>query len=105
MGVDYFFFFQAEDGIRDGTVTGVQTCALPILATNCDWRLAWHWLTLANSPRSDGMLPMSVVGEIEASGGLTIPDWALHWVHGVYNYYRFAGDRDVVKSLLPSAER
>src|SRR5689334_25112862 len=27
-----FFFFQAEDGIRDGTVTGVQTCALPIFA-------------------------------------------------------------------------
>src|SRR2546430_8802400 len=27
----YFFFFQAEDGIRDLTVTGVQTCALPIL--------------------------------------------------------------------------
>src|SRR6266542_5642407 len=25
------FFFQAEDGIRDATVTGVQTCALPIL--------------------------------------------------------------------------
>src|SRR5690625_7879498 len=28
------FFFQAEDGIRDGHVTGVQTCALPILAAN-----------------------------------------------------------------------
>src|SRR5690625_7499779 len=27
-----FFFFQAEDGIRDGHVTGVQTCALPICA-------------------------------------------------------------------------
>src|SRR2546430_7214213 len=26
-----YFFFQAEDGIRDLTVTGVQTCALPIL--------------------------------------------------------------------------
>src|SRR5437763_16664113 len=26
-----FFFFQAEDGIRDTSVTGVQTCALPIL--------------------------------------------------------------------------
>ena len=25
-----FFFFQAEDGIRDRLVTGVQTCALPI---------------------------------------------------------------------------
>src|SRR5438309_8683308 len=32
MLVIFFFFFQAEDGIRDGTVTGVQTCALPILA-------------------------------------------------------------------------
>src|SRR5256886_3115161 len=29
----YVFFFQAEDGIRDLTVTGVQTCALPILAS------------------------------------------------------------------------
>src|SRR2546421_9777327 len=28
-----FFFFQAEDGIRDLIVTGVQTCALPILAS------------------------------------------------------------------------
>src|SRR3712207_7599837 len=28
----FFFFFQAEDGIRDIGVTGVQTCALPILA-------------------------------------------------------------------------
>src|SRR5690349_23822782 len=27
----FFFFFQAEDGIRDLYVTGVQTCALPIL--------------------------------------------------------------------------
>src|SRR5207237_627975 len=37
-----FFFFQAEDGIRDSSVTGVQTCALPIsrafpdpASTNC----------------------------------------------------------------------
>src|SRR2546430_11073095 len=29
-----FFFFQAEDGIRDLTVTGVQTCALPILTVH-----------------------------------------------------------------------
>src|SRR6266446_6600574 len=32
------FFFQAEDGIRDYKVTGVQTCALPI------WRLPQHSL-------------------------------------------------------------
>src|SRR5690606_40534091 len=30
-----FFFFQAEDGIRDFHVTGVQTCALPISPTHC----------------------------------------------------------------------
>src|SRR5260221_7799093 len=29
-GLVFFFFFQAEDGIRDHCVTGVQTCALPI---------------------------------------------------------------------------
>src|SRR5207302_5172509 len=29
----FFFFFQAEDGIRDFHVTGVQTCALPILSS------------------------------------------------------------------------
>src|SRR5256884_4826089 len=28
--MSFFFFFQAEDGIRDVAVTGVQTCALPI---------------------------------------------------------------------------
>src|SRR5205807_7910208 len=32
-----FFFFQAEDGIRDYKVTGVQTCALPILLSHHDY--------------------------------------------------------------------
>src|SRR5206468_5999325 len=31
------FFFQAEDGIRDLIVTGVQTCALPILEYGAGW--------------------------------------------------------------------
>src|SRR6266516_2269887 len=30
LSLSLFFFFQAEDGIRDRTMTGVQTCALPI---------------------------------------------------------------------------
>src|SRR6266566_8076845 len=34
MCIFIFFFFQAEDGIRDYKVTGVQTCALPISAAN-----------------------------------------------------------------------
>src|SRR5262249_56455709 len=32
----FFFFFQAEDGIRDWSVTGVQTCALPIFPLLAD---------------------------------------------------------------------
>src|SRR5256886_16946008 len=36
----FFFFFQAEDGIRDLTVTGVQTCALPISQDALDDPLA-----------------------------------------------------------------
>src|SRR3989475_7701898 len=49
-----FFFFQAEDGIRDLTETGVQTCALPI----CVWREETHkqtkclsWLRILPSKR------------------------------------------------------
>src|SRR5258707_2857989 len=34
--LDFFFFFQAEDGIRDIGVTGVQTCALPICPASQD---------------------------------------------------------------------
>src|SRR5690625_7759742 len=40
-----FFFFQAEDGIRDGHVTGVQTCALPI-STASGERLREHVVAL-----------------------------------------------------------
>src|SRR5256886_7240349 len=36
----WFFFFQAEDGIRDLTVTGVQTCALPICILKPSGRVA-----------------------------------------------------------------
>src|SRR2546430_13009871 len=36
-----FFFFQAEDGIRDLTVTGVQTCALPIFGNGVREAMKW----------------------------------------------------------------
>src|SRR5260370_32460498 len=35
----FVFFFQAEDGIRDSSVTGVQTCALPISVDGCEYVL------------------------------------------------------------------
>lgn len=74
------------------------------LTTNADWRLARAYTELGNSPRYDGILPMSVVGEIESSGGFTIPDWSLHWVHGVHNLYRYLGDLDEIRALLPTVE-
>ena len=75
------------------------------LVTNTDWRLAWQYLTLSDSPRSDGILPMTVVGAPESSGGITIPDWSLHWVHGVYTMYRFSGDRERIIQFMPSVAR
>ncbi|MEV6304367.1 alpha-L-rhamnosidase N-terminal domain-containing protein [Actinoplanes sp. NPDC051861] len=75
------------------------------LAGNEDWRLARNYVTLGASPRADGMLPMSVAGEIEYRGGYTIPDWALHWIHGVWNLYRHDGDRAATLRMLPVVER
>src|SRR5712672_4101808 len=49
MVVFFCFFFQAEDGIRDKLVTGVQTCALPILPSifvGLRYALGIMWLTL-----------------------------------------------------------
>jgi hypothetical protein len=74
------------------------------LTTNEDWRLArWH-PALTASPRADGMLPMAVAGDIEATDFTIIPDWALHWVHSVHNLYRYVGDRDEIGRLLPVVE-
>src|SRR5205809_4260454 len=61
-----FFFFQAEDGIRDVAVTGVQTCALPISPTSSlswfsRWALAlgdgrqWYSSSSVNHRRSQHM--------------------------------------------------
>src|SRR5256886_13111477 len=49
----FFFFFQAEDGIRDLTVTGVQTCALPISANIGD-RCAMFEAIHGSAPRRAG---------------------------------------------------
>src|SRR6266498_4281987 len=48
-----FFFFQAEDGIRDADVTGVQTCALPILVRSAAGALGRSCRTRATGGASD----------------------------------------------------
>src|SRR6266536_1006805 len=48
----FFFFFQAEDGIRDPLVTGVQTCALPIFARDAMIGAALSALVAERAARS-----------------------------------------------------
>lgn len=74
------------------------------LVNNPDWSLARHHPALAAQPRPDGMLPMVVAGDFASSAIPTIPDWALHWIRSVHNLYRYTGDRDLVGSLMGTAE-
>src|SRR2546430_3631643 len=81
----WFFFFQAEDGIRDLTVTGVQTCALPIW-TRAPARAAGRPGRDVVRPRRpvgrgsralggrDRGLPAGGGGGAELRGGLEQPD-------------------------------
>src|SRR5690625_6687929 len=57
-----FFFFQAEDGIRDGHVTGVQTCALPILV-HCDEPLSGFYQPDADEAEMRAALPVLLCAE------------------------------------------
>src|SRR6204780_3006465 len=68
-----FFFFQAEDGIRDRNVTGVQTCALPI----------YLWL-----PMSSGSTGTNITPSIRSNGAVTdvgAATWTICSVSGSCN--------------------
>src|SRR5205807_2929960 len=62
----FFFFFQAEDGIRDYKVTGVQTCALPICHAD---RGAVYGMTSSAMFLGNSLGPL-MGGAIAASFGL-----------------------------------
>src|ERR1022692_1663876 len=65
-----FFFFQAEDGIRDYKVTGVQTCALPIY-----WPGGSTWAAKARpsiSQVSSGFLCPMTLGGIPGGPGIAL---------------------------------
>src|SRR5712692_11369647 len=56
----FLFFFQAEDGIRCGTVTGVQTCALPISEANLPTRYG-HFRMIAYTSDVDSEQHIALV--------------------------------------------
>src|SRR5437588_7114343 len=58
-----FFFFQAEDGIRDHCVTGVQTCALPISILPIS-QLPWLIFAYRRALRGHSILPGAVVSAL-----------------------------------------
>src|SRR5258707_1977453 len=94
--VVFFFFFQAEDGIRDIGVTGVQTCALPILHLS-----ALHFLGLppiSGLPIDLGPLQLPWVTQpqhnraqrppwtsVESSPNHPAPIWAIYFTVGWLN--------------------
>lgn len=75
------------------------------LTTNEDWGLARHYVDLADSPRSDGLLPIAVAGDLDTDTKPTIPDGSLSWIHGVYTLYWHDGELDRVRAHLPTIER
>lgn len=76
------------------------------LATNGDWGLArWNPKMASLSTTADGLVPASVAGDGEFIQFGNIPDWSLHWVHAVWNLYRYVGDTDEIADLLPEVER
>src|SRR5436305_11111826 len=65
----FVFFFQAEDGIRDADVTGVQTCALPICSVGRYWKAIPPDRDAVHQPLScDASTPRARAAQQAASG-------------------------------------
>src|SRR6266404_2083588 len=93
----FFFFFQAEDGIRDKLVTGVQTCALPISKSGDSEKLYAHEIMtrplhayLVTVSACDGIGKRTYAGE-----GLVGLSWA----------FLRAGAHNVIASLWEEGPR
>src|SRR5439155_10503395 len=75
-----FFFFQAEDGIRDGHVTGVQTCALPISSIALDrlaeihklGSLAYYYKGMENSENEDTISSIILGSSLLTARGIPV---------------------------------
>src|SRR2546430_10597933 len=86
----FFFFFQAEDGIRDLTVTGVQTCALPIYFSLS--RVVFNPATLG---RGDDELQHTLTHEFThvAFGPVTSNATPVWLIEGLAEYVAFADEK------------
>src|SRR6266542_4958845 len=71
----FFFFFQAEDGIRAATVTGVQTCALPISGQEVGGAAWWDpsCVTPWTCSCADRQAPCACASKARADGPDVLP--------------------------------
>jgi hypothetical protein len=77
--------------------------ALVSYVSNPDWRLARHHLALAaRSRRPDGLLAMAIACDLSL-GGITIPDYSLHWIRALVRYWEHSGDENLVRAHVPVA--
>src|SRR5258708_29717860 len=100
--VYYFFFFQAEDGIRDDLVTGVQTCALPI----CDFSAQlFHHATASVVSRIGGKGESSaaqIARSNSASASVSLSSAIAAATQPVMNRGFFSGARSFSSLRAPS---
>src|SRR2546425_4930672 len=90
----FFFFFQAEDGIRDKLVTGVQTCALPIF---------WHDSPAFNAYRGDAWMKepcRSCPEKVKDYGGCR---WPAHLMNGDAAHPDPVCDKSPFHGVVPHA--
>src|SRR2546429_287168 len=129
--VIYFFFFQAEDGIRDVAVTGVQTCALPICGGASGGNFFKFHTGVPNSQNAEALqqdfafgydvdlLSIAKKGEARSAVGHSAKTIELHtarqgqrrrgrgwrWKLGTWNFAFLVGTRDTRRRSLYRAKR
>src|SRR5437016_6528789 len=96
-----FFFFQAEDGIRDWSVTGVQTCALPIsltkVASDKGWAKFVPYDEVAKASESQGRRDDTKILTI-ASSHVEYSTGKRHYAH-----VDCPGHADYIKNMITGA--
>ncbi|MGI8657476.1 MAG: hypothetical protein ACR2K4_01735 [Candidatus Limnocylindria bacterium] len=77
---------------------------LVALTTNPDQRLVRHHLDLTSRSRLPGGLLAGAAGCDFARIGFTMPEYSLHWIRSVAAYWRYSGDEEFARGMLPIAE-
>src|SRR5438876_8773377 len=86
--VCFFFFFQAEDGIRDGRVTGVQTCALVVIVRPMVGRVRRRSREQADQRGELTSLVSELVGSIKLVRAYVAEAFEAQRFHTLANRYR-----------------